>query len=40
MGAIKFAPACPKYDILVLDDGTERKLSKAEQASLIQKSIT
>lgn len=36
MGAIKFPPSCPKYDILVLDDGTERKLSKAEMASLIQ----
>lgn len=35
-GGIKFAPQCPKHDILVLDDGTERKLSKAEQASLIQ----
>ena len=36
MGAIKFPPPCPKYDVLVLDDGTERKLSKAEQASLVQ----
>lgn len=35
-GAIKFPPPCPKYDTLVFDDGTERKLSKAEQASLIQ----
>lgn len=35
-GLIKFAPQCPKYDTLVLDDGTERKLSKAEQSSLIQ----
>lgn len=35
-GAIKFAPGCPKYDILVMDDGTEQKLNKAEQASLIQ----
>ena len=35
-GAIKFAPPCPRHDVLVLDDGTERKLSKAEQASLIQ----
>ena len=35
-GAIKFSPPCPKYDTLVLDDGTERKLGKAEQASLIQ----
>ena len=38
-GAIKFPPNCPKHDILVLDDGKEykeRKLSKAEQASLIQ----
>ena len=29
-GAIKFPPACPKHDILVFDDGNERKLSKAE----------
>lgn len=36
MGGVKFPPACPKYDTLVLDDGTERKLSKAEIASLIQ----
>lgn len=36
MGGIKFPPVCPKYDALVLDDGTERKLSKAEVASLIQ----
>jgi len=36
MGVIKFPPSCPKYDVLVLDDGTERKLSKAEMASLIQ----
>ena len=36
MGGIKFPPACPKYDTLVLDDGTERKLGKAEVASLIQ----
>ena len=36
MGAIKFPPTCPKYDVLVLDDGTERKLSKREQASLMQ----
>ena len=35
-GAIKFPPACPKHDVLVFDDGSERKLSKAEQASLIQ----
>ena len=35
-GGIKFAPPCPRHDILVLEDGTERKLSKAEQASLIQ----
>lgn len=36
MGGVKFPPVCPKYDTLVLDDGTERKLSKAEVASLIQ----
>lgn len=36
MGAIKFSPKCPKYDILVLDDGTERKLGKSELNSLIQ----
>lgn len=35
-GAIKFPPPCPNYDVLTLDDGTERKLSKAERASLIQ----
>ena len=36
MGLIKFPPPCPKYGVLVLDDGTERKLCKAEEASLIQ----
>ena len=35
-GYVKFSPPCPKFDTLVLDDGTERKLSKNEQASLIQ----
>ena len=35
-GAIKFPPACPKYNTLVLEDGTEKKLSKAEMSSLIQ----
>lgn len=35
-GFIKFAPKAPKYDVLVLDDGTERKLGKLELASLIQ----
>jgi len=35
-GGIKFAPPCPKHEFLVLDDGTERKLSKKERASLIQ----
>lgn len=35
-GAIKFPPSPPKYEILVFDDGTERKLSKAEFASLLQ----
>lgn len=35
-GYIKFPPTCPKYDMLVLDDGTERRLSKSEQESLIQ----
>ena len=35
-GIIKFPVNCPKYDILVLDDGTERKLSKSEMASLIE----
>ncbi len=35
-GAIKFPPECPKYDVLTFDDGTERKLSKAERASLVQ----
>lgn len=35
-GCIKFAPQAPRYSILVFDDGTERKLSKAEEASLIQ----
>lgn len=36
MGCIKFSPECPKNDILVLDDGTNRKLAKAEIASLVQ----
>lgn len=35
-GAIKFPPVCPKYNTLVLEDGTEKKLSKAEMSSLIQ----
>jgi len=35
-GFIKFPPACPKAGVLVLEDGTERKLSKAEEASLNQ----
>ena len=35
-GAIKFPPPCPKYDTLVYDDGTEKKLCKAELNSLIQ----
>lgn len=35
-GIIKFPPPCPKYDTLVLEDGTEKKLSKPEMASLIQ----
>lgn len=35
-GLIKFTPQCPKYDTLVLEDGTEKKLAKAEMASLIQ----
>ena len=36
LGCVKFSPVCPKFDTLVLDDGTERKLSKNEQNSLIQ----
>lgn len=35
-GHIKFPPTCPKNGTLVLEDGVERKLSKAEQASLNQ----
>ena len=35
-GGIKFPPPCPKHEFIVFDDGTERKLSKAERASLIQ----
>ena len=35
-GAIKFSPKCPKFDILVLDDGTEKKLTKPELTALIQ----
>ena len=35
-GIVEFPPQCPKYDTLVLEDGTERKLSKTEMASLIQ----
>lgn len=35
-GAIKFGPKCPKFDILVLDDGTEKKLTKPELTALIQ----
>ncbi len=33
---IKFSPQCPKFDTLVLEDGTEAKLNKAELSSLIQ----
>lgn len=36
LGDIKFSPRAPKGDILVLEDGTERKLSRAELASLLQ----
>ena len=36
MGALRFPPMAPKYDTLVLDDGTERRLSKAEIDSLLQ----
>ena len=35
-GDIKFPPRCPKGEVLVLDDGTERKLGRTELASLIQ----
>lgn len=35
-GGIKFPPPCPKYDTLVLDDGTERRLTRDEMNSLIQ----
>lgn len=35
-GGIKFSPMCPKYDTLVLDDGTEKKLTKEELNALIQ----
>ena len=35
-GVIEFPPQCPKYDSLVTEDGLEKKLSKAEMASLIQ----
>ena len=36
MGVIKFPPVCPKHGIIVLDDGTEKKLNKNEEQSLIQ----
>lgn len=36
MGAVKFSQECPKNDTLVFDDGTVRKLGKAEVASLVQ----
>lgn len=36
MGCIKFPPACPKSDIIVLDNGISIKLNKPEQQSLIQ----
>lgn len=35
-GSIKFPPKCPKYDTLVLDDGTEKKLTSQEMNALIQ----
>lgn len=35
-GGIKFPPSCPKYDTLVYDDGTEKKLNKQELNALIQ----
>jgi len=35
-GYVKFAPACPKTNVLVDDDGNEQKLSKAEMNALIQ----
>jgi len=35
-GGIKFPPRCPKYDILVLDDGSEKRLNKFELNALIQ----
>lgn len=35
-GAIKFTPRCPKFDTLVLDDGTEKRLTKSELNALIQ----
>lgn len=35
-GYMKFPPACPKTNILVDDEGEERKLSKAEMNALIQ----
>lgn len=36
LGVVKFAPSCPKNDILVLDDGTNYKLEKKKLNSLIQ----
>jgi len=35
-GNVKFTPRCPKYDILVLDDGSEKRLNKVELNALIQ----
>ena len=36
MGYIRFSPATPKGDVLVLEDGTSRKLGRKELSSLIQ----
>ena len=35
-GFIKFSPPCPKYDVLVTEDGSEKKITKTEMAALIQ----
>ena len=36
LGYIKFSPRTPKHDILVLENGTEKKLCKTELNALIQ----
>lgn len=35
-GVITFTPPCPKHDILVLDDGEEKRITNMEMKALIQ----